>query len=76
MVQEDIPKRVILVLLILTVVISILGTWTVLDAVSSARIEQTSSQGQVSIGILTPNPAPPEPLVTDSQATVGVNIIK
>lgn len=76
MVQQDIPKKVILVLLILTVVISVLGTWTVLDAVSSARIEQTSSQGQVTIGVLAPNPAPPEPLVSDSQASVGVNIIK
>ena len=77
MTQDDIPKRVILVLLILTIVISVLGTWTVLDAVSTARPKAPSkAQANVKLGILDPNTVPEEPAPKEStaQGVVGITI--
>ena len=78
MTQEDIPKRVILVLLILTIVISVLGTWTVLDAASSARpmVTKDKSGGQVSLTIIDPNKPLAEPIESNDQGQVNLNIIK
>ncbi len=37
--MEDIPKSVILVLLVITVLVSVLGTWTVMDQLSGSKIQ-------------------------------------
>ena len=80
MAQDDIPKRVIFVLLILTIVISILGTWTVLDAVSSAqpRALPSTAEGNVNINILPPNSAQqkPAPQSSEAQGVVGLTILE
>ncbi len=80
MAQEDIPKRVIFVLLILTIVISVLGTWTVLDAVSSAqpRALPSTAQGNVNINILPPNSGQQEPAIqkAEAQGVVGLTILE
>ena len=55
--EHDIPKRVILVLVVLTIVISVLGTWTVMDAVSRApeyKAPKSVSTGTVSLEIIDP----------------------
>lgn len=78
MAEEDIPKRVILVLLVLTIVISVLGTWTVLDAASSAGpvITQDNSKGQVSLAIIDPNAPPAKPMEDADQGKVSLNMVK
>jgi heme/copper-type cytochrome/quinol oxidase subunit 2 len=80
MAQDDIPKRVILVLLILTIVVSVLGTWTVLDAVSSTQPKPSPSQteGNVEINILPSNTVlqEPAPQLSESQGVVGLTIVK
>jgi NO-binding membrane sensor protein with MHYT domain len=46
--KEDISRSTILVLVFLAVIISVLGTWTVLDAVNDAsRISQNQAKQQV-----------------------------
>ncbi len=48
---EDVPKTIILSLLIVTVLISVLGTWTVMDKLNSMKVkyvsEQQPAQGKV-----------------------------
>jgi hypothetical protein len=41
---EDVPKTIILSLLILTVLISVLGTWTVMDKLNSMKVNYVSQQ--------------------------------
>jgi hypothetical protein len=80
MVKEDIPKRVLLVLLVLTIVVSVLGTWTVLDTVSRAqpRLPPSKAEGNVKINILPPNTIEqePAPQKTQSQGVVGLTILE
>jgi len=80
MVEEDIPKRVILVLLVLTIVISVLGTWTVLDAVSKAApsLPPSKVEANVKLNILPPNTVQqqPTPQQSDAQGIVGLTIIE
>lgn len=77
---EDIPKRVILVLLVLTIMISVLGTWTVLDAVSGAQKYMPSSDddaGHVSLSILPPGTnTEPIPLVDEDTGSASLAIVK
>nr|MCK4929616.1 hypothetical protein [Nanoarchaeota archaeon] len=66
--DQDISNKTIVVLVILTVIISILGTVVVLNEISNARIvalqrpTASTSQGKVSLTIL---PAPPEPVAIE-----------
>ena len=61
--RPDIAKNAILVLLILTIILSAISTWVVLDALNnvkqqyllSARTQSTVSHGQINVGIM-PNP--------------------
>ena len=54
---EDIPKTMIVVLLVLTVIISIASTWVVLDNTMNAKVGYTASMdkdetgGRVNIGV-------------------------
>ena len=76
---EDISNKTIVVLVILTVIISILGTVVVLNEVSNARIvvsqtptasKGTTTQGQVSLTIL------PKPQVDTTTGQVTLTILK
>ncbi|MFH1589198.1 MAG: hypothetical protein ABIB43_01380 [archaeon] len=59
--EESISKNTILVLVVLTVVISLLGTWTVLNEVNNmdTTVPEDSTEGQgtgqVKLTILDPN---------------------
>ena len=75
---EDVPKTIILSLLILTVLISVLGTWTVLDKVNDVRVQyavedQHTDNGNVRIGFLDPNDVKEE--VPSSAAATGNVVI-
>ena len=59
----DIPRSVVIILLILVIIISILGTWTVLDEISktksAAGTDQSTATGKVRLNILAPSEAEP-----------------
>lgn len=58
--SEDISKNTIIVLVVLTVVISLLGTWTVINEVNKVKIasphvfNQAGASGQIKLNILGP----------------------
>ena len=63
---EDVPKTIILSLLILTVLISVLGTWTVMDRLNDVKVNYVddsgkTSEGQVSYKVIDPNDIPETP---------------
>jgi len=72
--MDDIPRSVILVLLIITVLISVLGTWTVMDQLSSTKVPvnvqpapNTQGGGLIRFHAIDPNTLP------EPQAQVGTN---
>ena len=71
---EDISKNTLLVLVVLTIVVSLLGTWTVINEASRVRVaddpvdEERPTTGKVSISVA----EPPEPVV----GHVVLNIMK
>ena len=72
--MKDIPKSIVIILLVLVVVISILGTWTVLDEIEKSRItQQTTGAGQVRLSILNPDQEKPE---TMGSGKVSMNILE
>ncbi len=70
--MDDIPKSIILVLLFITVLISVLGAWTVLDKMNSVQARQVvimngDDNAKVSLKVLDPNAlALPRPQPQDS----------
>jgi len=78
MVQADIPKRVIVVLLFLVILVSFLGTLAVLQLyANSPRVVGTGGD-QATIGIRLLSPAKTEPPLrqSDDTSTVSVRINK
>lgn len=72
----DVPRKVILVLLILTIILSAISTWVVLDTINQVKKEYLSmpsiQKGQISIDIL---PRPGQESTSggiDSRVTGGV----
>jgi len=69
---EDLSRKTIVALVLLTVIISILGTWIVLEEVNNIQIQQqpprltttSSSQGEVSLEVIGPKEKPPASLST------------
>jgi len=54
--MKDIPKSIVVILLVLVVIISVLGTWTVLDEIEKNKLTpQSSGTGQVRLQILNPD---------------------
>ena len=73
MVEQDIPKRVVIVLLVLTIIVSFLGTLTFIEMYNSMPKEQGAAQGTVRLNIQSPASGPQE---TDSVGTVSLTIKK
>jgi amino acid transporter len=77
--MDDIPKGIILVLLIITVLISVLGTWTVLDQVNSMRAVQPTagpkSSATAQVGITIIDPDAPRAVREPSLATGRVSLM-
>ncbi|MBD3209646.1 hypothetical protein GF367_04495 [Candidatus Woesearchaeota archaeon] len=73
--EEDISKNTLLVLVVLTIIISLLGTWTVISEtvkVQNERAPTTEEQettGRVSIDVA---PPPPAPVGATGQVTIKI----
>ncbi|MFP4424314.1 MAG: hypothetical protein ACLFP2_03705 [Candidatus Woesearchaeota archaeon] len=56
--SEDISKKTILVFLVLTILVSLLSTWTLVDSVPDTKVPVTESEkeanGQVSLTVKEP----------------------
>jgi hypothetical protein len=75
--SNDISKRTVLVLLILTLVVSVVGTWTILSQPTTIyrTVELSGPQtGKVGVNIAPPG-EPVPPVVVDEGGKVGVNIL-
>jgi len=75
--ENDISRNTIFVLVILTLLISILGTWTVLSQITSGPAPQqpphvASQSGEVSFTLQ----APPQPQTSSDKGVVGFIIKK
>jgi hypothetical protein len=72
--DNDISKRTVLVLLVLTLIVSIVGTWTVLS--QPTTIYKTVEVGGPQAGMVKLSiDAPAEPVVTDTGGEVSLNIL-
>ena len=72
---NDISKRTVLVLLVLTLVVSVVGTWTILSQPTTIykTTELSGPQtGKVSVDIN----QPVEPTLSSESGKVSVNILK
>ena len=71
---EDISKNTLLVLVVLTIVVSLLGTWTVINEASKVRVaegmadDNPSSTGKVSISVK----EAPEPVGATGQVVLNI----
>ncbi len=73
--ENNISAKLIIILVILTVVISLLGTWTVLNGINNinAVSPRNSDEGNVKLNIL-PNDNVQSQTTATGQATAAVNI--
>lgn len=72
---KDIPKATIAVLLVLTILVSIIGTWTVLESISikeATPTEKTIGAGDGNIKFSIEEKQEP----VETSATIGFEIIK
>lgn len=70
----DISKTTITVLVLLTLMISVIGTWTVLNEVNNVKAAKASTAvGRVSL-VVSPPPEAPQPV--DATGKVMLNIQK
>jgi hypothetical protein len=76
---HDVSKITILVLLVLTILVSVLGTLTVMNTISSpvpserkAAEAANSAGGYVSINIVRPQ----EPKISQATGQIALNIVK
>ncbi len=78
MATQDIPKRVVIVLLVLTIIVSFLGTLTFIEVYRSLSTEGNGgvAQGTVSLTVLDPNNPTGQPANMDSAGVVSINIVK
>jgi hypothetical protein len=73
--NNDISKRTVLVLLVLTLIVSVVGTWTILS--QPTTIYRTIELGGPESGRVSVNINPPaEPQLADEGGKVSVNILK
>lgn len=79
MVSKDISNRTILILVILTVIVSTLGTLTVLEAANSAQTTPVPvgntqvSSGQITLKIASPPPTPTGQIILEIGDSHGSN---
>lgn len=66
--KKDTVRATILVLLVLTILISAISTWYVLDMINSVKQQYAAqpavSYGQISVGIINPNEKPATSIAT------------
>ncbi len=71
--MADISRKTIVVLLVLTIIISVIGTWTTLEAMNRVKVVKTPQQrvnsGRVSLTIA-------KPIENYGQGKVTLSIVK
>lgn len=73
--KREIPKSIVVILLVLTVIISILGTWTILDALEKAKTIPTEpSYGAANVRLNINKPL--ENPVSLGQGKVSIKILE
>ena len=73
--KTDISKQTVLVLLVLTLVVSIVGTWTILS--TPTTLYKTVEQGGPQNGKVNLEIRPPLPYTeSNAEAKVAINILK
>lgn len=72
--DNDISKTTITVLVLLTLIISVIGTWTVLNELNTVKVTKSSTAtGTVSLNIRAP---PGEPVTDGATGRVTLNILE
>jgi amino acid transporter len=74
--MKDIPRSIVIILLILVIVISVLGTWTVLDEVGktkSTTYTQPTATGKVKLNIIAPEEREPSQTTGKVILNIGGN---
>ena len=71
--NEDISKNTLLVLVVLTIIVSLLGTWTVINEATKVRAQPAgpaadATTGKVSGDVL----PPPEPVSATGQVVIAI----
>lgn len=78
--KQDVARTTILVLLVLTILISVISTWYVLDMINSVKEQYASaasvSHGKVSISIAKPEAEGAETITGASATENAVNVKK
>jgi hypothetical protein len=76
--SDDVPKNIVILVLLVSIIVSITGTWMVLDTIANipspvANLIQTVSQGEAALDISydAPRPIPKESI---SHANVQLSI--
>lgn len=71
--KADLSKTTLVVLVLLTLVISVVGTWSVLNEVNGLQLQSRSqgpSQASAQVGLTIAQPA--EPVVTTGKVTFNI----
>ncbi len=75
--MEDVSKTTIAILLVLAVIISVIGTWVVLNTVTLTQKpptqQMTQAQGNLRLTVL--NPSQPA-TSTESQANIKLEVVR
>ncbi|MBN1275748.1 hypothetical protein JXA12_05685 [Candidatus Woesearchaeota archaeon] len=73
--NEDISKNTLLILVVLTIIVSLLGTWTVINEAGKVRADaapavvgEASTTGKVAIDVA----APPEPVSSTGRVVLNI----
>ena len=77
--KREIPKSIVVILLVLTVIISILGTWTVLDELERAKMAPTvpsNGVGHVRFRIINPGQIITDNPVSLQKGKVSMRILE
>jgi hypothetical protein len=78
---DDVPKTIILSLLILTILISVIGTWTVMDRLNNVKVqyvktspEESVSEGRVKLNVINPDGGDIETSTATGLITLGYEV--
>ncbi len=72
--NEDISKNTLMVLVVLTIIISLLGTWTVAnEATKVSSIRQADNDNSVASGKVSLSVSePPQPVIATGKVTLNI----
>jgi hypothetical protein len=69
---KDVSKKTVLVILLIAIVISVVGTWTVLDAASTVKIEQPPAHEGGKVTLVIGDPGSVAPMSTGAVVALTI----